>query len=227
MMSTKRQTRRPVRLIGFAALVTSVAALAWPAAPPDVADAPTGARQFVWGRDSVWSALESSFTTSRTGGCTNERAARAAEDSIGATLEGLRTERTSATAPSLDSLEEAFFRLAPQVAVCGALANDYVTLQGRLREAIKWQSAAWDLTAREVRDRLYQSLYGSRAAVEEVMLQHPDSVRTLFVGSHVPSATPSAESTAWCYTRGTSSCHAAATRLRRSSPAAMIIRGTS
>ena len=98
----------------------------------------------------------------------------------------------SATAPALDSLEDAFFRLAPRAAACSSLANDYLALQGRLREAIKWQSTAWDLTARDVRDRLYRSLYGSRAAVEEVMLQQLDSIRTLFVGSPVPSATPSA-----------------------------------
>jgi hypothetical protein len=106
----------------------------------------------------------------------------------------LRDERVHATSPALDSLEDSFFNLAPIAAACGSLANEYVVLQGRVREAIKWQSAAWDLTTRDARDRLYRSLYGSRAAVEEVMLQQRDSVQTLLIGSDVPSATPSATS---------------------------------
>jgi hypothetical protein len=193
-MSAKNQTHRRLGLIGAGALVATVAALAWPAPPPDVAAAPAGGRRFVWSRNSLWSALETSFATSRAVGCTHERPARAAADSVDAMLARFRTERSSPTAPSLDSLEDAFFTLGTRAAACGALANDYVVLQGRLREAIKWQSTTWDLTAREVRDRLYRSLYGSRAAVEEVMLQHRDSVRTLFVGAPVASATPSAMS---------------------------------
>ncbi len=193
-MSAKNQTHHLLRVIGVGALVATVAALAWPAPPPDVADAPVGAQRFVWGRDSVWSALESSFASNRADGCTHERFARSMARSVDAMLARLRKERTTATAASLDLLEDAFFRLAARAAACGALANDYVALQGRLREAIKWQSTKWDLTAREVRDRLYRSLYGSRAAVEEVMLQHQDIVHTLHVGSSVRSATPSATS---------------------------------
>lgn len=193
-MSASNLTHRKRSAVAVGVLVTAVAALAFPAPAPDVADAPAGAPRFAWGRDSLWSALATSFETSRAAGCTIELAARAEADSIDVTLSRLRTERVSATAGSLDSLEDSFFRLAAQVAACGALANDYLALQGRLREAIKWQSTAWDLTARDVRDRLYRSLYGSRAAVEEVMLQQPDSIRTLFVGSPVSSATPSAVS---------------------------------
>lgn len=191
---TAEKTHRRLRNVGICTLAAAVAALAWPAPPPAVADAPAGARRFVWGRDSLWSALETSFATSRAAGCSVEGIARASMDSIDATLATLRTVRTSAAAPALDSLEEAFFRLGTRAAACGALAKDYVALQGRLREAIKWQSTTWDLTARDVRDRLYRSLYGSRAAVEEVMLQQQDSVQTLSVGAPVASATPSAMS---------------------------------
>jgi len=191
-MSGESQTHRRFRIVGICALAAAVAALAWPAPSPELAEAPAGARRFVWGRDSLWSTLETSFATSRAAGCSIAGTALASIDSIDATLARLRSERVPATAPSLDALEDAFFRLAPRAAACGALADDYIALQGRLREAIKWQSTTWDLTARDVRDRLYRLLYGSRAAVEEVMLQHQDSVRTLSVGSAVPSATPSA-----------------------------------
>ncbi len=191
-MTVKDQTGRRIRVMGAVALVMSVTALAWPAPEPSVAEAPAGAQSFVWGRDSLWNALEAGFATSRADGCTRTKTFHATADSVDARLESVRTERMAASAPALDSLEDAFFRLAPLAAACGSSANSYVALQGRLREAIKWQSAAWDLTARDVRDRLYRSLYGSRAAVEEVMLQQQDSVQTLLVGSPVPSAAPSA-----------------------------------
>ena len=193
-MSAKNQPRRRLRILSVGILAATIAALAWPARLPHVADAPAGAQPFVWGRDSLWNALETSFAVSRVDGCTHDRPFRAAADSVDAMLGRLRAERMSASAPALDSLEDAFFSLAPRAAACGAFANDYVLLQGRLREAIKWQSTTWDLTSRDVRDRLYRLLYGSRAAAEEVMLQHQDSINTLLVGSPVPSATPAAMS---------------------------------
>jgi hypothetical protein len=171
-----------------------VVALVWPALSPRVAEAPAGAQPFVWGRDSLWSALEASFATSRTAGCTDEHGVRSAADALDARLTKLRSGLVAASAIALDSLENGFFSLAPRIAVCGTLANDYVALQGRLRDVIKLQSTGWDLAERQSRDRLYRLLYGSRAAVEEVMLQHQDSLRTLYVGSPVASVTPSAMS---------------------------------
>ena len=171
-----------------------MAALAWPARAPRVADAPAGGKPFAWGRDSLWRALETSFAANRADGCTHELQVHAAIDSIDGLLGGLRVRRITAASPALDSLEAAFFGLAPRAAACNALAKDYVALQGRLREAIKWQSTAWTLSDRAVRDRLYRLLYGSRAAAEEVMLQQRDSIQALLVGSPVPSATPAAMS---------------------------------
>jgi hypothetical protein len=192
-MSSSKQSRVRLAIVVVGAL--AAAALMWPAAPPHVADAPAGAQQFVWGRDSLWSALEASFERVRADGCTHESAARASADSIDGLLSRLGVERVGAVSPVLDALEIGFFTLAPRAAACGSLANEYVALQGRLREAIKWQSTAWNLTERAVRDRLYRSLYGSRAAAEEVMLQHQDSARTLVLSAHAPaSATPAAMS---------------------------------
>ena len=175
------------------AVAIAFAALSWPASTPVVPDAEAGKRPYIWNRDSLWTALESGFATGRTEGCANQRHASAAGQAIDSTLVRLRAAPASADHPALDSLENAFFALAPRVAACGAAAEEYVSLQGRLRETIKWQSTHWDLTDRAVRDRLYQSLYGSRAAVEEVMLQQ-DSVNPLYVGEDVPSQTPSAVS---------------------------------
>jgi hypothetical protein len=119
---------------------------------------------------------------------------QAAIKSVDASITSARAKRRSPVDRSIDSLEHAFFSLGVKAAVCPALANEYVALQGRLRESIKWQSTAWNLTDRTVRDRLYRALYGSRAAAEEVMLQHQDSVETLLIGSPVASVTPAAMS---------------------------------
>jgi hypothetical protein len=180
--------------MALGALAVTAVALSCPAPPTSVPDAPEGAQPFVWQLDSLWGALETTFARNRTRGCVDQGAGMAAIASLDATVTRLRTEPVAPTAPALDSLETAFFAIAPQVALCATLANDYVELQGRLREAIKWQSTSWDLASRNVRDRLYRSLYGTRAAVEEVMLQHQDSVRPLFIGSPEPSVTPSATS---------------------------------
>jgi hypothetical protein len=37
-----------------------------------------------------------------------------------------------------------------------------------------------------VRERLYRSLYGGRGVIEEVMLNHPDSVPALLLGTSEP-----------------------------------------
>jgi hypothetical protein len=192
-MTEQIQTRGRLGRLSLLAFVVPLAALTWPAATPRVADAPEGAQRFVWNRDSLWIALETSFVRSRSEVCASERAARSAMTALDSALVRVRTSAIAATDSALDSLELAFFQLAPQVAACGTLADEYVALQGRLREAVKWQSTRWDLADRDVRDRLYRTLYGTRAAVEEVMLQQ-DSVRALYIGSPVSSSTPSATS---------------------------------
>src|SRR5204863_297973 len=95
-------------------------------------------------------------------------------------------------AAALDSVERRFFALAPLVAACPRYLRDYVRLSGRLREAIKWQSRRWDVAGDGARVRLYRSLYGFRGAVEEAMLQHPDTSLSLLEGRREPSATPAA-----------------------------------
>lgn len=191
-MSERIHSRGRLRGIAIAGLTLSVAALTWPAPQPRVATAPEGAQPFFWNSDSLWNALEASFVRNRSAGCAAERVARNRMASLDSTLVRLRTRPVEASDPVFDSVEIAFFQLAPQIAACGTLADDYVALQGRLREAIKWQSRGWNLSNRDTRERLYRSLYGTRAAVEEVMLQQRDSVQALHVGSPVPSATPSA-----------------------------------
>ncbi len=77
------------------------------------------------------------------------------------------------------------------MAACPDHQARYTALYRDLRTAIKEQSRHWDVTSRPARDRLYRALYGSRAALEEVLLQHPDRMVPLLLGVDAPSATPS------------------------------------
>src|SRR5439155_510437 len=108
------------------------------------------------------------------------------------TAERLGRAPVPSDAAALDSVERRFFALAPLVAACPRYLRDYVRLSGRLREAIKWQSRRWDVAGDGARVRLYRSLYGFRGAVEEAMLQHPDTSLSLLEGRREPSATPAA-----------------------------------
>jgi hypothetical protein len=95
--------------------------------------------------------------------------------------------------PVFDSLEDGFFALAPVVAACPNHTPAFVEAYRHIREGTKAQSRHWDIADIRVRQRLYRMLYGGRAALEEVMLQHPDEVATLIEGREEPSATPSVE----------------------------------
>lgn len=187
------------RLATTAALLVAafaVLAIPWPDAP--VPAAPPQARRFTWNRDSLWQALEARFDAVRAHRCDDSTATAAALQR----LEGMVTRVGAAPlepqAPVLDTLEAAYFAVAPQVAACGALVPRYVSLHLHMREAVKGQSVRWDVNGTPARDRLYRALYGGRAAVEEVILQQPDAVAPLvqstITDSVAPSVTPSAVS---------------------------------
>src|SRR5688500_2349353 len=101
-MPVQNQRSRRRRVAAVSILGAVVAALAWPARTPRVAEAPAGGKPFAWGRDSLWSALETSFAASRVDGCTHEVPVRAAADSIDRMLGGLREDRVTPASPALD-----------------------------------------------------------------------------------------------------------------------------
>ncbi|MBT8401495.1 MAG: hypothetical protein KJO98_13535 [Rhodothermia bacterium] len=159
-----------------------------PAAPPGNA-----AGAFVWDQDSLWLALERQFAEARSRDCGQlEARARSRMDGLARIVDELHQQEVSAYSTVLDSLESGFFALSPVVAACPALVSRFTALYSDIRESVKSESVGWDLESRAVRDRLYRLLYGSRAALEEVLLQHPDSVVALIRGRDEPSATPSA-----------------------------------
>jgi len=176
------------------ALAGTLVLLSLPAAEPSVPDAPEQGGGFAWNEDSLWQALETTYARARRTACGGSGAlAPRRIAALGAATDALLARVVGPGDPGLDSLESRFFALAPYVASCPSLVGDYVRLYSRLRDAIKWQSRRWDLTTRQARERLYRSLYGGRAAVEEVMLQHPDRIVTLVPGANQPSATPAVQ----------------------------------
>jgi hypothetical protein len=172
--------------------VLSIAALFVPEPEPVLA-APAGQRAFVWGRDPLFARLERDFEATRARGCDR------AQEEIASRLDAIDTELGSIEAAPLDpgaeifgSLEAHVFDVAAQVAACPTHARAFAGRIARLRSAVKRASIAWDPDDRAARETLYRMLYGSRAALEEVLLQAPSgAVPALQRGDDVPSRTPS------------------------------------
>lgn len=189
-MNRRRWLRRVAGIAGVAAAAYGL--LAIPAPEPAV-DLRAATTPFAWRQDARWDALEAQFQALRGHPCevlAAETAATAAQvDRILKRLEGGPLDPEDAT---FDSLEELFFTLATRVAACPRDLPGLLARASRLRTLVKRQSVAWPIEA-AARRRLYRLLYGSRAAVEEVMLQVPeDDVPTLLPGTDEKSATPSA-----------------------------------
>lgn len=148
---------------------------------------------FAWNRDTTWQGLEHVFQQA-------QHRSPAAVDSAIAVLSAtaeryLESIQHTAFAPTdtvWNSMLNNFFAVAPLVAVqrdkCSWLINYYSTM----RIAAKRQSQAWDMDTEAARHTLYTTLYGMRAAVEEVLLvADSNSFSPVLRGYDEPSATPS------------------------------------
>lgn len=150
---------------------------------------------FVWNQDEYWSYLESLFLEAKKtdsehlGANITDKFSR-----IEALLDSCRSESIEPSSPILSELELEVFQLAPPVAAQPAHLPELIRLHKELRETLKDRSRSWDISSSLARDRLYRLLYGTRTAVEEVILQaESDAVPGLVWGVDEPSATPSAE----------------------------------
>ena len=176
-----------------------IAVLLIPDRRPPIPDG-GGRIPFVWDRDDLWKHLEQRFVATREQGC------EAAQDDIDTALtrmdeqlHALHSHPPKPGDPSLATLERELFNLAPLVGACPQRASDLMTRVHRLRVAVEDLSWRWreELSGdeiRQARDRVYRLLHGSRAAVEEVLLQLPEGqAPDLTPGTDEPSATPGAE----------------------------------
>ena len=162
-----------------------------PEAPPPL---PADGHPFVWGQDQTWSLLQERFETARQEGCeairprTRDKLMR-----VERLLDEIAARPLQPGAQLLGWLENEFFDLSALLAACPDELLRYLSLQSQIRTVIKKQSRAWDLSTPLARAQLYRLLYGSRTAVEEVLLQDSEhGFPPLLQVAPEASATPSA-----------------------------------
>jgi hypothetical protein len=161
---------------------------------PPPAD-PALVRPFAWRQDAFWERLEADYVRARAAGCDGVASqAKAALAALAAGVEALGQAPLPPDAPLLGEVERRAFDAAALAAACPGLLPETARLVARLREAVKRQSEGWPPGERRTREALYRTLYGSRAALEEAMLQLPVAAAppSLAPGIPEPSATPAA-----------------------------------
>ena len=162
-------------------------------APPQSIE--TEKKPFLWDSDEYWSLLESRFRDARAAGC-DSLAERIALDlrRIDSLPRMVESEILPPDAPLFAELETRYFELSVLLAACPSSLPEYVEKYSRLRSLVKNQSVGWDMNTGLARDRIYRLLYGGRTAIEEIILQSPESaVPPVIIDNDEPSATPSTE----------------------------------
>lgn len=167
------------------------AVLLIPDSPPPL-PVTAGHTPFVWNQDAYWRALEHEFAANRQVGCeTLQPGLASAAARFDSLLTLLSLEPVRPGAPLLMAVEQTMFELGPELAACPNELPAHIDLFTRLRRDLKRQSQNWDMNSADARGQLYRLLYGSRAAVEEVILQSStDSFPALVPGTEEPSVTP-------------------------------------
>lgn len=164
---------------------------------PETPPAPVGAGRpiFEWRQDAFWTELEKQMVAARALG-RETLAARidAAITDLTQQVDELSAQPRQPNDAIFGALETGLFRLAPLLAALPDRLHDYIALVTRTRRAVKEQSQAWDLNALPARHRLYRLLFGTRMALEEILLQLPAGAEfPEFVrGEDEPSVTPGA-----------------------------------
>ncbi|HET8865165.1 MAG TPA: YiiX/YebB-like N1pC/P60 family cysteine hydrolase [Gracilimonas sp.] len=152
------------------------------------------ANPFIWNQDERWEQLEEQFNAARMDtGISRENTIQAKTASINQFLEELENSPFFPEDTRLDSLLNEFFELGPLVAAYGESNQDFVELYNRSRRIIKNESVDWDINRDETRIALYKTLYGMRAAVEEVLLQSEVEIDPVLHVQNEGSVTPSTE----------------------------------
>jgi len=150
-------------------------------------------KPFTWNQDAFWSVLEQQFKEARAAGCDTLAAGIDASFArIQRLLDEIALDSLDPDSSKLDLLETNLFEFAPRMAACEKRLADYIPLFMRVRADVKKQSQRWDMNSIAARQRIYRLLYGSRAALEEAMLQAPpDSVPALVLNHAEAAQTPS------------------------------------
>ncbi len=128
--------------------------------------------QFIWDRDSIWHSLEDNFVKAQSVGCSklNYQIGDNLNDFYNL-LSYIEKENLKQNDRIYDSLLNLFFQTAPLIGACPDSSERYIKLNNQLRQILKEKSRYWDLNEITSRNTLYKLIYGSRAAVEEIILQ--------------------------------------------------------
>lgn len=154
---------------------------------------PVRGKPFRWDQDQVWHALEAEMTAARSRGCAEVAPVIDGHfREMDLRLDELARRGARAEDAVFGELETLTFQTAPWIPACPDRLAGFSDRVARLRMELKRQSLHWDMGDPEVRRTLYRLLYGSRAAIEEIVLQVPPghAVPALIPGKEEPSATP-------------------------------------
>ena len=129
-------------------------------------------KPFAWNQDFVWNLLENNFAAAKK---QNKSSVDSNINKLFGKEEALYNDivinRISATDSNLNKILSNYFNLAALVAAHPQQRDSFLFYYNKIRNAVKLQSQHWDMNDKEVRNSLYQILYGMRAAAEEVLLQ--------------------------------------------------------
>jgi hypothetical protein len=154
----------------------------------------TGQQPFAWNQDEFWAELEARFVKARVASCDSlAESTTGALAQISKALDEISQRPLSPDDGQLAALETNLFQLAPLIAACPARLVDFISLANRTRSEVKRQSRSWDMNSAATRRRVYRLLFGTRMALEEILLQVPPGAAgtELVLGDDTPSQTPS------------------------------------
>ncbi len=175
-------------------IITLYLILLIPEPKPDIVDS-VQPEPFEWKQDKYWDHLESLFIKALDENpefINNTIELKLGE--IDRFIERLQTKNVDVESAVFDSLENSIFELAPYLAVQPEQIKSFIEKCSRIRIIINKQSQDWNLNSRVVRDRIYRLLYGTRLAIEEIILQSAEiKIPTLVIVHEEPSAAPKSE----------------------------------
>lgn len=180
---------------GLLALCAIYALLLIPPRSPEAPEFKPSEQPFVWGQNELWQLLEEGFQVART--LEQAQLARLVSAKTKSAEQVLRDYESSVRSPDdpiYAKLESNFFEAAPLIAAMSDRTDWHLRFYERFRTKMKNDSTTWDLSMKSSRDAIYRSLYGMRAAVEEIELQRgSDLMRSTLKVKDEPSATPATE----------------------------------
>ncbi|MBN2788598.1 MAG: hypothetical protein JXR69_00250 [Candidatus Delongbacteria bacterium] len=163
--------------------------------PEQQLPASPGKKAFIWDKDALWNDMEKKFIEVKDTPCKYlERDISSSLYNYNLLLQIFDNKKFEYSNSVFKIMEYEFFNLAPMIAACPERLNDYIELAVNVRKKLKEQSKYWDMSDSKVKHLTYRLLYGTRAAIEEVMLQNTDKeINKLTLCNDEPSQTPFTE----------------------------------